>query len=93
MATTLITGDNRGLLGHEIARGPVQAGRTVWIGALDAGNGRKAADRLGVIPAFEVSTEPARGPWPADSVPTDLRRSALPRPDGLRHGCPVSPTA
>lgn len=46
MTTTLITGGNRGL-GHEIARRLVQAGQTVWIGARDAGNGRKAADRLG----------------------------------------------
>lgn len=46
MATTLITGGNRGL-GHEIARRLVRAGRTVRIGARDAGNGRKAADRLG----------------------------------------------
>ncbi len=34
-------------LGHEIARRLVQAGQTVWIGARDAENGRKAADRLG----------------------------------------------
>ncbi|CAL9352701.1 Cyclopentanol dehydrogenase [Streptomyces sp. enrichment culture] len=47
MTTTLITGGNRGL-GHEIARRLVQAGQTVWIGARDAGTGRKAADRLGV---------------------------------------------
>ncbi|CAL9376911.1 hypothetical protein SUDANB176_00981 [Streptomyces sp. enrichment culture] len=40
MTTTLITGGNRGL-GHEIARRLVQAGQTVWIGAWDAGNGRK----------------------------------------------------
>ncbi|MFB7555071.1 SDR family NAD(P)-dependent oxidoreductase [Streptomyces brevispora] len=46
MTTTLITGGNRGL-GHEIARRLVQAGQTVWIGARDAGNGRKTADRLG----------------------------------------------
>ncbi|MFJ3281506.1 SDR family NAD(P)-dependent oxidoreductase [Streptomyces halstedii] len=46
MTTTLITGGNRGL-GHEIARRLVQAGQTVWIGARDADNGRKAADRLG----------------------------------------------
>ncbi|MFF1460866.1 SDR family NAD(P)-dependent oxidoreductase [Streptomyces sp. NPDC058330] len=46
MTTTLITGGNRGL-GHEIARRLVQAGQTVWIGARDARNGRKAADRLG----------------------------------------------
>lgn len=46
MTTTLITGGNRGL-GHEIARRLVQAGQTVWIEARDAGNGRKAADRLG----------------------------------------------
>lgn len=46
MTTTLITGGNRGL-GHEIARRLVQAGQTVWVGARDAGNGRKAADRLG----------------------------------------------
>lgn len=46
MTTTLITGGNRGL-GHEIARRLVQAGQTVWIGARDAGSGRKAADRLG----------------------------------------------
>ncbi|GAA0274009.1 SDR family NAD(P)-dependent oxidoreductase [Actinomadura nitritigenes] len=46
MTTTLITGGNRGL-GHEIARRLVQAGHTVWIGARDAENGRKAADRLG----------------------------------------------
>ncbi|GAA2603109.1 MULTISPECIES: SDR family NAD(P)-dependent oxidoreductase [Streptomyces] len=46
MTTTLITGGNRGL-GHEIARRLVQAGQTVWIGARDAENGRKAADRLG----------------------------------------------
>ncbi|MFF0851123.1 SDR family NAD(P)-dependent oxidoreductase [Streptomyces sp. NPDC003388] len=46
MTTTLITGGNRGL-GHEIARRLVQAGQTVWIAARDAGNGRKAADRLG----------------------------------------------
>jgi NAD(P)-dependent dehydrogenase (short-subunit alcohol dehydrogenase family) len=46
VTTTLITGGNRGL-GHEIARRLVQAGQTVWIGARDAGNGRKAADRLG----------------------------------------------
>lgn len=46
MTTTLITGGNRGL-GHEIARRLVQAGQRVWIGARDAENGRKAADRLG----------------------------------------------
>ncbi len=46
MTITLITGGNRGL-GHEIARRLVQAGQTVWIGARDAENGRKAADRLG----------------------------------------------
>ncbi|WP_328660067.1 SDR family NAD(P)-dependent oxidoreductase [Streptomyces sp. NBC_00334] len=46
MTTTLITGGNRGL-GHEIARRLVQAGQTVWIGARDTENGRKAADRLG----------------------------------------------
>ncbi|MFM1722066.1 MULTISPECIES: SDR family oxidoreductase [Nocardiaceae] len=46
MTTTLITGGNRGL-GHEIARRLVQAGQTVWIGARDAENGRKAANRLG----------------------------------------------
>lgn len=46
MTTTLITGGNRGL-GHEIARRLVQAGQTVWIGARDAENGRKAANLLG----------------------------------------------
>ncbi|TQS22272.1 SDR family NAD(P)-dependent oxidoreductase [Microbispora sp. KK1-11] len=46
MTTTLITGGNRGL-GYEMARRLVQAGQTVWIGARDAENGRKAADRLG----------------------------------------------
>ncbi|MCF4136451.1 SDR family NAD(P)-dependent oxidoreductase [Streptomyces sp. Tue 6430] len=46
MTTTLITGGNRGL-GYEIARRLIQAGQTVWIGARDAENGRKAADRLG----------------------------------------------
>ncbi|MEU8739310.1 SDR family NAD(P)-dependent oxidoreductase [Streptomyces halstedii] len=46
MTTTLITGGNRGL-GHEIARRLIQAGQKVWIGARDAENGRKAADRLG----------------------------------------------
>lgn len=46
MTITLITGGNRGL-GHEIARRLVQAGQTVWIGARDAENGRRAADRLG----------------------------------------------
>lgn len=46
MTITLITGGNRGL-GHEIARRLVQSGQTVWIGARDAENGRKAADRLG----------------------------------------------
>ncbi len=40
MTTTLITGGTRGL-GHESARRLVQAGQTVWIGARDAGNGRK----------------------------------------------------
>ncbi|GAB3153176.1 SDR family NAD(P)-dependent oxidoreductase [Microbispora hainanensis] len=42
----MITGGNRGL-GHEAARRLIQAGQTVWIGARDAENGRKAADRLG----------------------------------------------
>ncbi|KAF4406576.1 SDR family NAD(P)-dependent oxidoreductase [Streptomyces lycii] len=46
MTTTLITGANRGL-GHEMARRLVEAGQKVWIGARDAENGRKAADRLG----------------------------------------------
>ncbi|WP_432933044.1 SDR family NAD(P)-dependent oxidoreductase [Microbispora sp. CA-135349] len=46
MTTTLITGGNRGL-GYEMARRLVEAGQTVWIGARDAENGRKAADRLG----------------------------------------------
>ncbi|MEV5752445.1 SDR family NAD(P)-dependent oxidoreductase [Actinoallomurus sp. NPDC052308] len=46
MTTTLITGGNRGL-GHEVARRLIEAGQTVWIGARDAENGRKAADRLG----------------------------------------------
>lgn len=46
MTTTLITGGNRGL-GYEVARRLVQAGQEVWIGARDAENGRKAADRLG----------------------------------------------
>lgn len=46
MTTTLITGGNRGL-GYEMARRLVQVGQTVWIGARDAENGRKAADRLG----------------------------------------------
>ncbi|WP_374101849.1 SDR family NAD(P)-dependent oxidoreductase [Streptomyces sp. MC1] len=46
MTTTLIAGGNRGL-GHEVARQLVQAGQTVRIGARDAENGHKAADRLG----------------------------------------------
>ncbi|MGC2999123.1 SDR family NAD(P)-dependent oxidoreductase [Streptomyces sp. G35A] len=46
MTTTSITGANRGL-GHEIARRLIEAGQTVWRGARDAENGRRAADRLG----------------------------------------------
>lgn len=45
MTTTLITGGNRGL-GYEVARGLIDSGQTVWIGARDASRGQQAADRL-----------------------------------------------
>jgi NAD(P)-dependent dehydrogenase (short-subunit alcohol dehydrogenase family) len=46
MATTLITGANKGL-GHETARQLIAAGHTVYVGARDPGRGRRAAERLG----------------------------------------------
>jgi NAD(P)-dependent dehydrogenase (short-subunit alcohol dehydrogenase family) len=46
MTTTLITGANKSL-GYETARQLVALGHTVYVGARDAGRGRKAADELG----------------------------------------------
>lgn len=46
MATTLVTGANKGL-GYETARQLVAAGHTVYVGARDPERGRQAADRLG----------------------------------------------
>ncbi|WP_371482873.1 SDR family NAD(P)-dependent oxidoreductase [Kitasatospora sp. NBC_00315] len=46
MATTLITGANKGL-GFETARRLLAAGHTVYIGSRDAERGRLAAERLG----------------------------------------------
>jgi NAD(P)-dependent dehydrogenase (short-subunit alcohol dehydrogenase family) len=46
MATTLITGANKGL-GKETARQLVAAGHTVYVGARDEARGRAAADELG----------------------------------------------
>lgn len=46
MATTLITGANKGL-GYETARRLIAEGHTVWIGARDESRGQKAADELG----------------------------------------------
>ncbi|CAL9442940.1 hypothetical protein SUDANB145_02283 [Streptomyces sp. enrichment culture] len=73
MTTTLITGGNRGL-GHEIARRLVQAGQTVWIGARDAENGRKAADRLGADFVQLNVTDDAS----VDAAVTTGRRAASP---------------
>jgi NAD(P)-dependent dehydrogenase (short-subunit alcohol dehydrogenase family) len=46
MATTLITGANKGL-GKETARQLVAAGHTVYVGARDEARGRAAAEELG----------------------------------------------
>lgn len=46
MATTLITGANKGL-GLETARQLIALGHTVYLGSRDAERGRRAADRLG----------------------------------------------
>jgi NAD(P)-dependent dehydrogenase (short-subunit alcohol dehydrogenase family) len=46
MTTTLITGANKGI-GYEAARQLLAAGHEVWIGARDAGRGRRAAEELG----------------------------------------------
>lgn len=46
MTITLITGGNKGL-GYEAARRLLAQGHKVYIGARDAGRGRKAADELG----------------------------------------------
>ena len=46
MATTLITGANKGL-GYETARQLVAAGHTVYVGARDPERGMRAAERLG----------------------------------------------
>jgi len=46
MTTTLVTGANKGL-GFETARRLIAEGHTVWMGARDAGRGRRAADELG----------------------------------------------
>jgi NAD(P)-dependent dehydrogenase (short-subunit alcohol dehydrogenase family) len=46
MATTLITGANKGL-GFETARRLIAAGHTVYIGSRDAERGRRAAEQLG----------------------------------------------
>lgn len=64
----MITGGNKGL-GPEIARGLVQAGKTGWIGARDAENGRKAADRLGadfvqLDVTDDASVKTLRADWP-----------------------------
>lgn len=46
MATTLITGGNKGL-GYETARRLISLGHTVYIGSRSAERGQKAADELG----------------------------------------------
>ena len=46
MATSLITGANKGL-GFETARQLIAAGHHVWIGARDSDRGQQAADQLG----------------------------------------------
>jgi NAD(P)-dependent dehydrogenase (short-subunit alcohol dehydrogenase family) len=46
MSIILITGANKGL-GREAARRLVASGHDVWIGARDAGRGRRAADATG----------------------------------------------
>jgi NAD(P)-dependent dehydrogenase (short-subunit alcohol dehydrogenase family) len=46
MATTLITGANKGL-GYETARRLIAAGHTVYVGSRDAERGRRAAEQLG----------------------------------------------
>lgn len=46
MATTLITGANKGL-GFETARQLVAAGHTVYVGSRDAERGRRAAEAIG----------------------------------------------
>jgi NAD(P)-dependent dehydrogenase (short-subunit alcohol dehydrogenase family) len=46
MATTLITGANKGL-GFETARRLIAAGHTVYVGSRDAERGRRAAEQIG----------------------------------------------
>lgn len=46
MTITLITGGNKGL-GYEAARRLIEQGHHVYIGARDAGRGKKAAEELG----------------------------------------------
>ncbi|MEU7739058.1 SDR family NAD(P)-dependent oxidoreductase [Nonomuraea sp. NPDC049158] len=58
MTTTVITGANKGL-GFETARQLVAVGHTVYIGARNADNARRAAKELGALPLLIDVTDEA----------------------------------
>jgi len=67
MTTTLITGANKGL-GFETARQLVAAGHTVYLGARDEANARRAAEKLGGRPLLIDITDEASVRAAADEV-------------------------
>jgi NAD(P)-dependent dehydrogenase (short-subunit alcohol dehydrogenase family) len=58
MTTTVITGANKGL-GYETARRLVEAGHTVYVGARDEANAKRAATELGALPLLIDITDDA----------------------------------